>query len=136
MPYLIVSCHVRPLNHVMSYSKKNRTRHETRHDMCHMPCLNRIVFLSCHVVRAVFSHDDTVLRTLDVPSYYNINSSVVCGKVRDNLKILPLSRWDHQNEARLIICAPIVLICVHLVSVKHNLFLSGHIVQSTTSLTI
>jgi hypothetical protein len=62
---LNVSCRVVP------YSKKNehstlKTRHETRHGTYHVPCLNRVVSLSCRIVRTAFSHGDTVLKTLAV----------------------------------------------------------------------
>jgi hypothetical protein len=62
---LNVSCRVVP------YSRKNehgtlKTRHETRHGTYHVPCLNRAVSLSCRIVRTVFSHGGTVLRTLSL----------------------------------------------------------------------
>jgi hypothetical protein len=42
----------------------------------------------------------------------------------------------YQNVAKPIICEPIVLIFLHVASVKQSLFLSNHIIHKTTPLTV
>jgi hypothetical protein len=62
--FRVVLCRVRSLNRVVPYSKKiKHGTFKTRHDTYLVWYLNRVVLLLWRIVRAVFSHDDTVLKT-------------------------------------------------------------------------